>query len=130
MKKFTARDFGLFVTNTTRVDAGTLLSTPFTLADGSVVTVLARAKRGRIELTDWGMTADFLARCNRRWEDVLERMAYREVVHGRVKIEGREIVSKVDNGDVQHHLGAVVQTILTLNNVVLLSHDPLLHPDE
>lgn len=124
MKTKTPRNFGLFVTGTTPVKTGTLLTTPFTLADGSVVTILSRTRKGKSELTDWGMTADYLKRFNRKWDDVLERMALRHVAHGRVTIEGKEIISRVDDGDIRRNIGAIVQTILTMSNIVLLSHDP------
>jgi hypothetical protein len=124
VKKLTPRNFGLCVTAATPVKAGTLLRTPFTLSDGSSITLLARQKNGGIELTDWGMTADYLTRFNRRWEDVLDRMALRHTAHGRVTIQGREIVSRIEGRDASRNVGAIVQTILTLNSVILLAHDP------
>lgn len=67
---------------------------------------------------------DHLRRFNRKWDDVIERMALRHVAHGRVTIEGREIVSRVEGKDASRNVGAIVQTILTLNSLILLSNDP------
>jgi hypothetical protein len=82
-----------------------------------------RLRGQKFELSDWGLTADYCQARGHEWEALCERLLPQCVSHGRVALEGRELVCRASKANLQWSIGAMVQTILNVTSPMLSSRE-------